>query len=193
MININSIQSLYVTALGEVNEEFYTGQRLPLLQRREPSLPIRPPSASTSTRPSTLSTPPSSRHQPAPQSTNQRCQSNDPLDTQSGWICNMCTFQNHPLLNKCEQCDMPLLSAGNSSATNGFVATTTDHRQAYQLPSHLRALPTAAYPLYPPNYHQQSPTRIHIPYQTQGPVTVATTGRMPIVYALHKHHLNSEQ
>lgn len=26
------------------------------------------------------------------------------------WTCNMCTFRNHPLLNKCEQCEMPRIS-----------------------------------------------------------------------------------
>ncbi|KAI8439678.1 hypothetical protein MSG28_013373 [Choristoneura fumiferana] len=25
----------------------------------------------------------------------------------ASWQCHMCTFRNHPLLDKCEQCDMP--------------------------------------------------------------------------------------
>ncbi|VVC88595.1 unnamed protein product [Leptidea sinapis] len=25
----------------------------------------------------------------------------------SSWQCHMCTFRNHPLLDKCEECDMP--------------------------------------------------------------------------------------
>lgn len=43
------------------------------------------------------------------------------------WFCNMCTFQNHPLLNKCEQCEMPLLTtSGTSLAAN---SSSGSHRQ----------------------------------------------------------------
>ena len=28
------------------------------------------------------------------------------------WNCSACTFLNHPLLNKCECCEMPRISAG---------------------------------------------------------------------------------
>lgn len=28
-------------------------------------------------------------------------------DSERDWSCSMCTFLNHPLLNQCEQCDMP--------------------------------------------------------------------------------------
>lgn len=33
------------------------------------------------------------------------------------WKCHMCTFQNHPLLNKCEQCDMPRILHGTQQDT----------------------------------------------------------------------------
>lgn len=35
---------------------------------------------------------------------------------QSTWQCHMCTFRNHPLLNKCEECDMPRILVGTSPA-----------------------------------------------------------------------------
>lgn len=42
---------------------------------------------------------------------------NERLQQEGGhpWTCNMCTFQNHPLLNKCEQCDMPLQSTSGTT------------------------------------------------------------------------------
>jgi hypothetical protein len=27
----------------------------------------------------------------------------------ASWQCELCTFSNHPLMNKCEQCEMPRL------------------------------------------------------------------------------------
>ncbi|CAG4982345.1 unnamed protein product [Colias eurytheme] len=35
----------------------------------------------------------------------------------SSWQCHMCTFRNHPLLDKCEECDMPRIFVGTSPAT----------------------------------------------------------------------------
>ncbi|KAI8439682.1 hypothetical protein MSG28_013376 [Choristoneura fumiferana] len=32
----------------------------------------------------------------------------------ASWQCHMCTFRNHPLLDKCEQCDMPRVFVGTS-------------------------------------------------------------------------------
>lgn len=29
------------------------------------------------------------------------------------WTCHMCTFHNHPDLNKCEQCEMPRMQTGS--------------------------------------------------------------------------------
>lgn len=37
------------------------------------------------------------------------------------WNCHMCTFQNHPLLDKCEQCEMPRILHG----TKPIPASTT--------------------------------------------------------------------
>ncbi|KAG6450643.1 hypothetical protein O3G_MSEX006687 [Manduca sexta] len=33
----------------------------------------------------------------------------------SSWQCHMCTFRNHPLLDKCEECDMPRILVGTPS------------------------------------------------------------------------------
>lgn len=35
----------------------------------------------------------------------------------ASWQCHMCTFRNHPLLDKCEECDMPRIFVGTSPAT----------------------------------------------------------------------------
>lgn len=35
----------------------------------------------------------------------------------SSWQCHMCTFRNHPLLDKCEECDMPRILVGTSSSS----------------------------------------------------------------------------
>lgn len=32
----------------------------------------------------------------------------------SSWQCHMCTFRNHPLLDKCEECEMPRILVGTS-------------------------------------------------------------------------------
>ncbi|EGI58298.1 Mitogen-activated protein kinase kinase kinase 7-interacting protein 2 [Acromyrmex echinatior] len=90
--------------LGETNEEFYqgiyTGQSLPTrpLNPQPPRLPSQPPAWRS--------------EQPA--SDNDREERDEP-----SWVCTMCTFDNHPLMNKCEECDMPRLlnrsSAGISS------------------------------------------------------------------------------
>ncbi|XP_023944994.2 uncharacterized protein DDB_G0284459 isoform X2 [Bicyclus anynana] len=34
----------------------------------------------------------------------------------ASWQCHMCTFRNHPLLDKCEECDMPRIFVGTSPA-----------------------------------------------------------------------------
>ncbi|KAG5339114.1 TAB2 protein, partial [Acromyrmex heyeri] len=89
--------------LGETNEEFYqgiyTGQ----------SLPTRPPNPQP---PRLPSQPPAWRSEQA--NDNDREERDEP-----SWVCTMCTFDNHPLMNKCEECDMPRLlnrsSAGISS------------------------------------------------------------------------------
>lgn len=45
----------------------------------------------------------------------------DPIDLQDqsddadSWKCHVCTFRNHALLNKCEQCDMPRIILGRTS------------------------------------------------------------------------------
>jgi len=32
------------------------------------------------------------------------------------WVCPMCTFQNHPILPRCEQCDMARFDLGTTSS-----------------------------------------------------------------------------
>jgi len=87
--------------LGETNEEFYqgiyTGQPLPTRPLNPPPLPSQPPAW---------------RPQQSTTAADDREERSEP-----SWVCTMCTFDNHPLMNKCEECDMPrLLNPGGSSA-----------------------------------------------------------------------------
>ncbi|XP_076757128.1 TAK1-associated binding protein 2 isoform X3 [Xylocopa sonorina] len=87
--------------LGETNEKFYediyTGQPLPSRRTdssNPPPLPSQPPA-----------------WQPELTGNNIDREERDGPP----WVCKMCTFNNHPLMNKCEQCDMPrLLDHGNA-------------------------------------------------------------------------------
>lgn len=54
---------------------------------------------------------------------------------QSTWQCHMCTFRNHPLLNKCEECDMPRILVGTSPARthdSGFGSLRDRNRRITQ-------------------------------------------------------------
>ncbi|XP_070524575.1 TGF-beta-activated kinase 1 and MAP3K7-binding protein 2 isoform X3 [Cardiocondyla obscurior] len=102
--------------LGETNEEFYqgiyTGQ----------SLPVRPPNSQP---PRLPSQPPAWRpEQPRMiASDNDREERDEP-----SWVCTMCTFDNHPLMNKCEECDMPrLLNRGSAGETQDIHIRVTHH------------------------------------------------------------------
>lgn len=65
-----------------------------------------------------------------------------------GWTCNRCTFQNYQLLRKCEQCNMPLVSAGNNIDFPGLMPMPPYLPPATQSPYE-------QYPQYIP--HQQHP------------------------------------
>nr|XP_012220926.1 PREDICTED: TGF-beta-activated kinase 1 and MAP3K7-binding protein 2 isoform X3 [Linepithema humile] len=103
--------------LGETNEEFYqgiyTGQPLP-------------------TRPQSLQDPPPLPSQPPvwqpDQPTAAIANDRDDRDGPS-WVCTMCTFDNHPLMNKCEECDMPrlLTSGGSAGETQDIHIRVTHH------------------------------------------------------------------
>lgn len=91
--------------LGETNEEFYqgiyTGQQYvpPTSSNNPPPLPSEPPAW-------------------------ERIYDRDePQDCDGpAWVCHRCTFDNHPLMNKCEQCDMPKVNQNNQGmqAPNRF-------------------------------------------------------------------------
>lgn len=90
--------------LGETNEEFYqgiyTGQPLPTRSQnpQPPPLPSQPPVWQ--------------RDMTVPMAV-----ANDRYDRDGpSWVCTMCTFDNHPLMNKCEECDMPRLLNPSGSA-----------------------------------------------------------------------------
>ncbi|XP_020281308.1 TGF-beta-activated kinase 1 and MAP3K7-binding protein 2 isoform X2 [Pseudomyrmex gracilis] len=100
--------------LGETNEEFYQGiyteQSLSTrpLNPQPPPLPSRPPAWRTD--------------QPTTSDNNQ-----EERDGPS-WVCTMCTFDNHPLMNKCEECDMPrLLNSGGTGETQDIHIRVTHH------------------------------------------------------------------
>lgn len=113
-------------ALGETNAAFY--QNIYTGQRLP--RPPRPP-------------PPSSSNE------DNRLSNEDGLP----WTCNMCTFQNHPLLDKCEQCEMPLLTTTSS----GNVQTNSR--------------PVAMHRYQNISYQQQSaPPVLHNPFQYSQPI-----------------------
>ncbi|XP_012522237.1 TGF-beta-activated kinase 1 and MAP3K7-binding protein 3 isoform X2 [Monomorium pharaonis] len=102
--------------LGETNEEFYqgiyTGQSLPTrpLNPQPPRLPSQPP-AWRPEQPTMVT------------SDNDREERDEP-----SWVCTMCTFDNHPLMNKCEECDMPrLLNRGSAGETQDIHIRVTHH------------------------------------------------------------------
>lgn len=98
--------------LGETNEEFYqgiyTGQPfLPASGIQPPPLPAQPP----------VWQPESLRNDV------DREERDGP-----SWVCRMCTFDNHPLMNKCEQCDMPrLMDHGSTGETQDIHIRVTHH------------------------------------------------------------------
>lgn len=156
--------------LGETNEAFYsniyTGQPLP-----RPPRPPRPPPPRVFVSP-TAATPISSIHSSA-SSTGDATAYDDGANTDGGrmWCCNMCTFQNHPLLNKCEQCEMPSLLT-----TSGTVAPSPQQHSNIppaSLNAHNSALIRQQSAMQPPqsrlqhmSYQQQSaPPVIRIPFQ----------------------------
>ncbi|XP_032671986.1 TGF-beta-activated kinase 1 and MAP3K7-binding protein 2 isoform X3 [Odontomachus brunneus] len=105
--------------LGETNEEFYqgiyTGQPLPTrvpASSNPPPLPNRPPAWLPEPHPTMIA------HQD-----NDREERDGP-----SWVCTMCTFDNHPLMNKCEECDMPrLLDNGSTGETQDIHIRVTHH------------------------------------------------------------------
>ncbi|XP_047355317.1 TGF-beta-activated kinase 1 and MAP3K7-binding protein 3 isoform X1 [Vespa velutina] len=93
--------------LGETNEEFYQG-----IYTGQPFLPS-----------SHLAPPPLPSQPPVWQPSTGNADVNDREEDRDGpsWVCRMCTFDNHPLMNKCEQCDMPrLLDHGNAGRIHGL-------------------------------------------------------------------------
>lgn len=60
---------------------------------------------------------------------NERIQSQDNDDNRDGpaWVCRMCTFNNHPLMDSCEQCDMqrfPVHDTGTTTNTSNITSTS---------------------------------------------------------------------
>ncbi|XP_046753620.1 TGF-beta-activated kinase 1 and MAP3K7-binding protein 2-like isoform X2 [Diprion similis] len=85
--------------LGETNEEFYQS-----IYTGQPFVPF----AGTNPRP-----PPLPSRPPAWIPSGDREERDGP-----SWVCGMCTFDNHPLMDKCEQCDMPRLPSHSSGTAS---------------------------------------------------------------------------
>ncbi|XP_050521704.1 uncharacterized protein LOC126894614 isoform X2 [Daktulosphaira vitifoliae] len=45
----------------------------------------------------------------------------DEYQERQNWVCPMCTFQNHPILPRCEQCDMARFDLGTTSVVNNVI------------------------------------------------------------------------
>ncbi|XP_043498537.1 TGF-beta-activated kinase 1 and MAP3K7-binding protein 3 isoform X1 [Polistes fuscatus] len=114
--------------LGETNEEFYQG-----IYTGQPFLPF-----------SHLAPPPLPSQPPAWQPSTGAADINDREEDRDGpsWVCRMCTFDNHPLMNKCEQCDMPrLLDHGNAGRIHGSLLEQTSMSSSDRFPNLLSQLP----------------------------------------------------
>lgn len=143
---------------------------MPIQQSRQPR-PPRPPAPLNVPRSITHTT----NHNYSSNSSSGSAHPADDYDTgtnQDGggqpWTCNMCTFQNHPLLNKCEQCDMPHLT------TSGTVPTTlTNPNNSFQRTQSLISTPPPIR-LQHMSYQQQSAQSPieHNPFQ-YNPATIS--------------------
>lgn len=51
------------------------------------------------------------------QQSRRRIQYTPPVDEGPKWNCDVCTFLNHPILDKCEQCDFPRILHGTKTET----------------------------------------------------------------------------
>ncbi|XP_015172203.1 PREDICTED: TGF-beta-activated kinase 1 and MAP3K7-binding protein 3 isoform X3 [Polistes dominula] len=114
--------------LGETNEEFYQG-----IYTGQPFLPF-----------SHLAPPPLPSQPPAWQPSARAADVNDREEDRDGpsWVCRMCTFDNHPLMNKCEQCDMPrLLDHGNAGRIHGSLLEQASTSSSNRFPNLLSQLP----------------------------------------------------
>ncbi|XP_049854288.1 TGF-beta-activated kinase 1 and MAP3K7-binding protein 3-like isoform X1 [Schistocerca gregaria] len=97
--------------LGETDEEFYkniyTGQRGVVMPPEE--MPFSPDSRSRQFRHDHAH--PTATHQaPSPTAPAGESTTDGP-----SWMCSECTFRNHPLLDKCEQCEMPRILLGGET------------------------------------------------------------------------------
>lgn len=131
---ISRFQNFSIAELGETDEAFYQQIQSSQSLLRSPQSARSAPqslgssaaslpnafslSASSATTPSSVASSPSYFVQPqAPkQSSHRQPPPLSPPDAQP-WSCSMCTFQNHPLLNKCEQCEMPLMTTSGTNTT----------------------------------------------------------------------------
>lgn len=100
----------FLVPLGETDIEFYrqiyTGQRLPPPTSIGFPTEYRIPSQRNN-----------NLNYSIPRSQQQHSDFEGPK-----WNCDMCTFQNHPLLDKCEQCEMPRIFHGRKINPDPAVA-----------------------------------------------------------------------
>jgi hypothetical protein len=64
-------------------------------------------------------------------SINNNNNSNNNFSDGPSWICSVCTFQNHPLLDKCEQCEMPNINLTTSVTTTSGGTTGISENNYY--------------------------------------------------------------
>jgi Zn-finger in Ran binding protein and others len=63
------------------------------------------------------------------------------------WTCSVCTFRNHPLLNKCEQCEMPNIETRPSSSGGATTGNLPSNNPVAVVPNNNPfVLPTATNP-----------------------------------------------
>lgn len=136
----------------------YTGRRIATVTSQgSPGAPGTPPPSTPS--PGTPGRPPRPPlpypfQRPQQPNNSQVRQQQDETEDQSCWNCSVCTFQNHPLLNKCEQCEM---LRGNTPTT-----THTNNPPPPPYSQHPPSTPTTPNSARTPprsNHHSLTPPR----------------------------------
>ena len=104
VVNVNTDQHFY--------QNIFNGQQGPLYQSKGPKKPTGHPPLPPK-RPAAL--PPPSHPPPRPPPPTVARQPDKEEGDGENWACSACTFLNHPALDKCECCEMPRISAKNTT------------------------------------------------------------------------------
>lgn len=86
-------------------------------------------------------------------------------ESESPWTCSACTFQNHPLLLRCEECEAARIPSGTVSPSTYGVQASSQYQRSASSPTYYQQNGTTAYSpatpfspaLYPVQYAPSFP------------------------------------